>query len=62
MVTLILTNKTRLPRIEDLPEVRVMFVQSSVGTLPAEQGYSFYQWYNQIKATREQLTEDLKDS
>lgn len=61
MVTLILTNKTRLPRIEDLPEVRVMFVQSSVGALPAEQGYDYFQWWHQIKATREQLTEDLKE-
>lgn len=57
MVTLILTNTL----CGELPDVKIRFVKSSVGTLPAEQGYSFYQWYNQIKATREQLTEDLKE-
>ena len=58
MVTLILTNT--LCGLE--PDVKIRFVQSSVGTLPAEQGIDYFQWWHQIKATREQLTEDLKNS
>lgn len=58
MVTLILTNT--LCGLE--PDVKIRFVKSSVGMLPSEQNISFYQWWHQIKATREQLTEDLKDS
>lgn len=58
-IPLIIQNK--LIQTDGLPYIKVLFVRSSVGTLPAEQGYSFYQWYNQIKATREQLTEDLRE-
>lgn len=60
-VALIVRNK--LIKDEDgLPWTKVLFVRSSVGSLPEEQGMSFFQWNFQIKAEREELTRQLKEN
>ncbi len=59
MVTLIHIN--RLVKTNDLPSIQIVFVQSTTGTLPQEKGIDFYQWYYQIKAEREALTEMLNE-